>query len=333
MELANQFARLNLESHLIAEGDIHPRIKEKVASNVRVLPGVFLGKKTARQSSIFYELDSLIVVNSDSKSFTTAPYWLGQSQHHQVAVDLKRIRQMNFLFNFIVSPSISLASIKPFVEDVRIITTNSKFFHEISQQSRYENVRHYPRMISESPIDPLSITTQKTPTNRIRIGMHSLPLENKWNVDFVKLIHEVNQDHKVQWHFMGMPQRLAEHAKKEKHVTVRKEFSMPVKEYLSNLDLFCFYSSFGREEPWSRAVAEALTSGCPVVSTHKGGNADQIVHGNNGFLCRSHDEFRKSIQFLLDRPEVLQVQRHNAIRTSRAFSSTRVAAKILDFIS
>jgi glycosyltransferase involved in cell wall biosynthesis len=331
VELANQFARMNHEVCLFGEGEINSKVAARLEPNVRQVANLLLGRNEDRPLDLLYALDSLFVVNSDSKNFTTASYWLGQSGKHKTIVDLKRIRQVNFIFNFLISPSISLPTLKPHISDIRILTTNSKFFNEISKQDRYESVRPYPRMIIESPIDYESIKAEKTSSNEIRLGMHSLPVDSKWNADFPSLIHEVNAEYQVKWDFMGMPRELAARIKAS-NITLRKEFSVSVKEYLSGLDLFCFYGSFSREEPWSRAVAEALTSGCPVISTNRGGNADQIIHGNNGFLCSNHDDFRKSIKMLLDNPDILHAQKTNAIRTSKAFSSVKVAGKLLEFI-
>lgn len=331
VELANQFARNNHDVYLLGEGEINEKVSDKINSNVKPFANILAGSNKHKPLDLLYDLDSLFIINSDSKNFTTANYWLGLSEKHGTKVELNRIKQMNYIFNFLISPSIALSTIKPFVDDIRILTTNSKFFKEVSEQERYKEVRHYPRMIIESPIDPESVIPIKSKSKQVRLGMHSLPVESKWNQDFPKLIKELNKEYDVQWDFLGMPKKLGEQIK-AKNVNIRKEFSIPVKEYLSGIDVFTFFGSYNREEPWSRAVAEALTSGCPVLANNRGGNIDQIIHGNNGFLCSNYDEFKQSIKYLLDKPEILRAQRCNALRASKTFSSQQIINRLLEFI-
>jgi glycosyltransferase involved in cell wall biosynthesis len=45
----------------------------------------------------------------------------------------------------------------------------------------------------------------------------------------------------------------------------------------------------GDKEGWPVAVGEAAACGLPVVATHHGGIAHQVVHGRTGFLVGEHD--------------------------------------------
>lgn len=313
---------------LLVEKTISPKLRSAIGGKVEIHESVF-GNGSVEA---FYSVDHLLVINSDSRDFTTSDYWQGRTPHHACAVDLARIKQMVFLFNFLVSPARHLAGIRALVPDVRIITANAKFFHEISEQSRYEPVRHYPRMQLESPINP-AVAQPKSASTRLRFGMHSLAAASKWNDQWSALIERINRDHqdRVSWDFMGMPKAIGAqiHAN---NVRIRKEFAVPVAEFLRELDVFVFFTSWKREEPWARSAAEALMSGCPVVATGKGGNGHQVIHGNTGFLCKNLEDFAAACQRLIESPEILAAMRANAQALARQFTSAEVMRKFLQFI-
>ncbi len=329
VEMANAIAQVpGHESVLMCEKALPERVRARVGSAVELREGIFSKPDVAA----LYSVDHLLVINTDSRHFTTAAYWLGESPLHPHKVALSRLRQMTFLFNFIVSPACSLPSLREQVADVRIIAANGKFFDEISRQDRYEAVRHYPRLQLESPIHP-SVALPKTASDRVRIGMHSLPASGKWNDEFPELVRLVNARHgtRVQWDFMGMPRRVRSRIQAD-NVIFRDEFSVPVGEFLAGLDVFAFFLQWKREEPWARASGEALISGCPVVTTDRGGNKNQVVHGNTGFLCRTLEEFADACGKLVEDASLREAMRANAQRAAQHFTSDAVVRRFLDFI-
>ena len=56
--------------------------------------------------------------------------------------------------------------------------------------------------------------------------------------------------------------------------------ALAVPEFLQGIDVLLFFLGWQREEAWARSAAEALMSGCPVITTNRGGNRDQVIHGN-----------------------------------------------------
>jgi len=310
------------------------RIPDRILAAVR--PGVEIRQDVLSKPALepLYSVDRLLVVNTDSRDFTTADYWHGKTDRHHHRVDLARMQSMTFLFNFIVSPARHLTTIEEYVKDLRIITGNAKFFNEISEQDRYELVRHYPRMQLESPIHPDSTSTEKSPSARLRFGMHSKPLGSKWSNDFRRLIEAVNEKHgeRVSWDFMGMPRPAADALRGIPNVTVRQEFALSVKEFLRNVDVFVYFLSWAREEPWSRSAAEALASGCPVITTASGGNPDQVVHGNNGYLCRNVGDFLTYCLLMIEHPRRRLALRRNAVACARHFLSGEVIRRLLLFV-
>jgi len=273
-------------------------------------------------------MDILLVVNSDSKEFTQFDYW------KQRNVDVKGFRRMVFLFNFIVSPARYLCQFEPFT-DVRIITTNHRFFRELGEKDKHRGVAHFPRTVLESPIDPATVTTDKTPSNVIRIGKHSKGVGNKWNDDHRVLIHSVNKDyqHAVAWDFMGCNSEIAETLEDIPNVTLRKEFSLSVKDYLQGIDIFLFFIDYKRQEPWARVVGEAMSAGCPILAPDTdGGIQNQIIQGSNGFLCKSVDDMYQRIVNYIENPRLAVIHGGNSALYAREFHTERVIDRLMRFI-
>lgn len=332
VELANAICQFTKhKAFLMGEGNITNRLKNYIHHKVKLCPNIFLPKPINLEK--LYVMDCLIIVNTDSKLYTTPEYWFGKSKKHESYVDLTRIKQMIYIFNYIISPARSLSEIEMYCPNVKIITTNTKFFKEIAEKQ--EEVIHIPRIILESPINKNTIIQTKTKSDKIRIGMHSKPQEDKWNNDWTLLIEAVNEqigEEKIKWKFMGGNNTLKKNIKDIKNTEFNKEFSLSIKDFLANLDIFVFFTSYNREEPWSRAVAEAMMSGCPVIALNKGGNVDQIIHGNNGFLCKNIEDIALYTSVLCENKYLLTQMKKNCIKRSEAFSSNQIIKKLLDFM-
>ena len=317
---------------ILCEKNLSKGLKEYKNKKVKIIENIFLPDPINLES--LYAVDSLLIVNTDCKDFSTLDYWLGKSSRHSITADISKIPQMIFLYNFLVSPSRYLHTVAEQCNDVRIIVTNRKFFNEITKQDRYENVRCFPRMVLESPINTQEISPVKTKSDKVRIGRHSLSSESKFNKENLDLIKMVNKRYKdqVEWDFMGVPGRDKKELSRIDNVTIRKAFSITVPDYLSNIDIFLFFVSWSREEPWSRASGEAIASGCLVLTTNKGGNKDQVIHGNNGYLCEETKDFYKRIVYLMEHKEKIKEMGKNSLLYSRFFSSDYVIEKFIKFI-
>ncbi len=320
------------DAYILAIEKVTPKLKQQLHPNVPIFENVLTSNESAK---IFYDMNSILVINSDSKSFTTRDFWEGKTDQTNAIIDLTKIKQMNFLFNFLISPSIKLQELQPLVKDVRILTTNKKFFNEVSKQDRYTPVRHFPRMILNSPIRPETINTSKTKSDKIRLGMHSKGVGNKWNTECADLIKRINDKigaENLKRDFMGAASHFRKSVEGIPNVILRREFTLPVKEYLSNIDIFLFYPHWNREEPWSRSVAEGIASGCPVITTNKGGNIDQVITGNTGFLCDNLDEFEKAAMSLIEEQNIREQMIQNSLRISKSFLSKEIIRKFFNFI-
>jgi len=333
VELANGISKFTShDAFLLAEKSMPSKLLNYIDKNVNIIENCFVTLE------YFYESDIIIVVNTDSRDFSTLDYWLGKSPNHSFSMDIDRLKgkKMFFLYNFIVSPSRHLNQLSDLGIDVNILTTNSKFFDEITKQDRYEYVRHMPRYILESPIDPnrLNIFVRES-KEKICFGMHSKRLGNKWNDEWEKLIKEVNKRYtkeQVEFRFMGAKNDLRNKIKGIENVTCLKEDEESVKDFLSKIDVFLFFPDWKREEPWARVIAEAMVSGCPVIALDKGGTKDQVLKYNNGFLCKKYDDYYRHVVYCMEHKDKISVMSKNSIRISKGFYSEQVVHKLIKIL-
>lgn len=332
-ELANSIHRYTPHDTVIfCEKDINPKIAERVDPGVPICRNMFKGDSP--DPTEMYNVDSLLVVNSDSYSFSKLDYWEGKTDHHDFHFDLTQIPQMIFLYNFVISPSQNLVGLQKYVDDVRIITTSKDFFNQIQNKQKFKLVRGLPLMVLESPIDPNSISQYKTPSDKVRIGKHSKSIGYKFDEENLVYISEVNKTHgdKIAWDFLGVPGDRVHDIIDIENVTVRTEYTVPVKEYLTGIDIFSFFISWDRSEPWSRSVAEGMMSGCPILATNKAGNVEQVTHSHNGFLCDDIHDFITYTRLLIDHSELREMMGYRSYKQSLGFTSEKVINKFLHFL-
>ena len=322
------------DAYLISDRGLPDKIKKYLHTDVNVILQVFKDEESVK---ILYEMDKLVIINTDSKFFTLIDFWEGKTneKRNKVFVDLTKIKQMTFLFNFIVSPARHLCHIAKKCKDVRVLTTNKRFFNEITTKSKHVPIRHLPRMILRSPINPDTVNDWKIVSDKIRIGKHSLSSGGKWNKEHLKVINTVNDKvgEKVIWDFMGMPRDMINQVKDVPNMITRKSFSLPVGDFLSCIDIFFFFNAWDRQEPWARAMGEGMCSGCTVLANKdNAGNEEQILHGNNGYLFKTSDEAISHLIHLVNNPELIKTMGTNNLIYSRDFSSENVIKQLLNFI-
>ena len=322
------------EAHIFAEGDIPKNVMSLINTDkIGVHSNTFVKSKSSSLKA-FEEMDKIVVINTDFKEITHIDYWHGKSHRHNKEV---RLKDATFLFNFIVSPSRHLYTLKENGTNVKIITANSKFFNEITKQDRYELIRDIPRIKLESPISIHSVDFPKPKRkNKITFGMHSKGLGNKWNEEWDKVIKRVNQrlgESNIDFIFMGMNANVIKKIDKIRNVKIYKENELSIRDYLNQIDVFAFFPDWKREEPWARVVGEAMMSGCPILATEKGGNLDQVIHGNNGFLFKKSDDLFRHIVFLAEHPGYITTLGNNSRRIALDFDTEKVVHKLIDFIS
>ena len=87
-----------------------------------------------------------------------------------------------------------------------------------------------------------------------------------------------------------------------------------------------------REEPWARVIAEAMVSGCPVIALNKGGTKDQVLEGNNGFLCKKYNDYLRRVIYCIEHKEEVSIMSKNSIRISKDFYTEKIINRLIDII-
>lgn len=335
VELANGIANHNVSGYkafLLAEKKMPDKLRQYIHPNVTVVENCFTNPE------YFYQSDSIVIINTDAKDFSTIDYWIGKSSRHNFSIDLDKLKgkTMCFLYNFLVSPSRHLNQFKGLGIKVKIITTNNKFYDEITKQDRYEDIRVIPRYKLESPIDPSRLEIfNRSPNEKICFGAHSKRLDNKWNDEIYNLIRDVNSRYasvetpKIEFRFMGMKDSLRKKMAKFNNVVAMKEDEESVKDFLSKVDVFLFFPEWKREEPWARVIAEAMVSGCPVIALNRGGTSDQILNDNNGMLCKKYNDYYQAVIKFIEHKEMISEMSNNSLRISKSFYSESVIGRLI----
>lgn len=281
----------------------------------------------------FYSSEKILTVNTDSREFATLEYW-------ESFLDMNKMRKktMVFLFNFIVSPSRHLNKFESFEIKLGIITTNKKFYDEISSKEKFSDVRHIPRIILESPIDPEKmILSDKSDETKFNINFLSKSYGDKWNDDIlplVKFLSSMSNNHKkISINLMGVKHELREKLSGLRDVNVYRESEFPLNEFFKNCNLFIFYPSYKRQEPWARVIGEAMSCGIAILALNNSGGTElQVINGNNGFLCKNLSEFIDKSVLLLTDNKLCNNMGKNSLIYSKYFSSESICGKLLTFM-
>lgn len=85
----------------------------------------------------------------------------------------------------------------------------------------------------------------------------------------------------------------------EPKIELLAEGATPAADFMRSLDVF-YYRTGAHVETFGRVVFEAMACALPVVCHRRGGYADWIRHGENGFLFDSTEEARQIVARLLN---------------------------------
>lgn len=93
-------------------------------------------------------------------------------------------------------------------------------------------------------------------------------------------------------------------------------------------DIFLFPS---HTDTQGLVIVEAMAAGCPVIAVHGAGQADIIVHGQNGFLVSNAFEKASAIMRLVGDSSLLMGMRHNAKKTAQRYHPDMVGNQLVNF--
>ena len=122
------------------------------------------------------------------------------------------------------------------------------------------------------------------------------PRKWKESVEIHDFLHREHPE--IQWAFVGCPEGvvtdmiLACGGKASFHDT-----SYGARNMMHFWDAMLHHST-SVTETYGRTVCEAQRTGCIPLVTDRGGFREQIINGQDGFLCKDHEEFSLSLRLL-----------------------------------
>ena len=114
-------------------------------------------------------------------------------------------------------------------------------------------------------------------------------------------------------------------------VTLLPAYAQEAHLFLQELDCFFYRTSEEFLEPSGRVVTEAMACGLPVVCHNRGGYAEWIEHGRNGFLFDTQQEALKILLGLKEDRALRERVGKEARRTAEELFSAARRSEIVEF--
>ena len=140
-----------------------------------------------------------------------------------------------------------------------------------------------PSLIDVDRFVPAPTKPSDSSSAAFTVGRLSRPVSHKHHPDDPALYRRlVGEGCRVR--IMGPSPSLEEELGGLESVTLLPMGAQEAHLFLQGLDCFFYRTSEEWLEPWGRIVPEAMACGLPVVCHNRGGYAEIIDHGRNGFL-------------------------------------------------
>ncbi|PHM48217.1 glycosyltransferase [Xenorhabdus miraniensis] len=187
------------------------------------------------------------------------------------------------------------------------------------------------RVVIKSYIDVGEFILNKKKNTEIIIGRHSTIYKNKIPENYIKKLLDFNL--KARFIIAGDGDtRIIENLRIEiiKNNAQDKIKIWPgekIKEMLSICDIFLYITPDDSFEGFANVISEAMVAGIPVIAENKGGNSEQIIHGETGFLCTGYNEARDFCQLLIEDSTLRLKMGDNSKKRGLTFDHTIMGKK------
>jgi glycosyltransferase involved in cell wall biosynthesis len=197
------------------------------------------------------------------------------------------------------------------------------FLHHLTQQNSLtpklifasewlKSIMNLDGIIDLSPIDLKRFSPKQKENQQFTIGRLSREAIGKHHPSDLKVYHRAVKLG-MQVRLMGANQLFAlGKVPTNENITLLKIGSEPAEVFLHSLDCFFYRTHPSWTEPHGRVVTEAMACGLPLVCDKRGGYADFIKNGVNGFLFDGDDEAIEILNYLKQSPAICNKIGHAA---------------------
>ncbi|MDR5871376.1 glycosyltransferase family 4 protein [Caballeronia sp. LZ062] len=236
-------------------------------------------------------------------------------------------QRLIYVFNTFHAKILALTATHPFM--LRWPKTEYVFISEFQK-----NLLGVEGEVQPSPIDitQFSPAPQQVRASRPIIGRLSRDTLDKHDLEDVSLYRawaEAGADIRLQG-ATSLRAAAGDALTGTPHVEIVPEGAIPAAEFLRGIDVF-YYRTGAHVETFGRVVLEAMACGLPVVCHRRGGYADWVRHGENGFLFDTTDEARRLVDTLLADPALRASIGERARRTVEVLYSNEALRRRADF--
>ncbi|RAW81727.1 glycosyltransferase family 4 protein [Photorhabdus laumondii] len=189
------------------------------------------------------------------------------------------------------------------------------------------------RIVIKSYIDIQQFILSKRKTEGIIIGRHSTIYENKIPKNYIVNLIDFKLD--ATFIIVGdgdstLIDRLNEEIMIYQAQGMIKIWpGSKIREMLSICDIFLYLTPDDSLEGFANVISEAMVAGIPVIAEKKGGNPEQIIHGETGFLCTGYQQARDFCQLLIQ-DEILRMKMGENAKKRGATFDRHIMGRLYD---
>lgn len=191
--------------------------------------------------------------------------------------------------------------LEEFTQRIKQLSNNGRRHVEVLYASELIKASTgYPGQVQTSPIDigrfvPRAGSSRDAASIDFTVGRMSRPVAKKHHPDDPALYRQLAENG-CHVRIMGAAPFMGAELGRLESITLLPVRAQEPQLFLHNLDCFFYRTSEEWLEPSGRVITEAMACGLPVVAHQRGGYAEIIDHGRNGFLF---DTQQQALEILL----------------------------------